>query len=125
MKATLIFILTLLSACSFYQRGDTLKQENGIVVGKQFVPDSRGTAVGTGFSSSGSMVTTVHSYGEKEKYVIIFKCDHNVLFSINDPAVYSKLSEGDTVIIDYYELLNKSKQVKDYEFIDANKILTP
>lgn len=96
-------------------------REKGIVVAKQFSPDTRQTVMGTGMSSSGELIITSHSVGDDQKFNIVFKCDHGVLFTINQPEVYAKLKEGDTVIIDYYELLNRKDAVRDYEFIDANK----
>lgn len=111
----------LLLSCSL-KRGERLLTENGKVVAKQYSPDTRQTVIGTGFSSNGSMVITSHSIGENQRFNIVFQCDHNVIFTINDPMVYAKLKEGDKVKIQYYELLNKKGTVKDYEFVDANTV---
>lgn len=119
MKIVLILLSVFLFSC--LHKKEPMLQENGVVVGKQFSPDTRRTVMGTGMSSNGGIVITTHQVGEDEKYTIVFKCDHGTIFNINDPEVYAKLREGDKVKIDYYELVNKKGVVKDYEFVDANK----
>lgn len=116
---TIIIASAVVSGC--LKRGDELKHEKGIVVEKQYVPDSRQVVTGAGFSSSGSLVFTTHQIGESEKYLVIFACEHGIVFPINNPDCYVKLSKGDTVQIDYYEIINRSGEVVDYDFIDANK----
>lgn len=99
-----------------------LKHETGYVVEKQYVPDTRQTVTGTGISSNGSVVFTSHAIGEQEKYVVIFKCDHGVLFAKNDMDLYGNLNKGDTVIIDYYEVLSDgSNEIVDLDFVSAHK----
>lgn len=99
-----------------------MQKEDGVVVEKQYFPDTKQTVTGTGFTSKGSMVITTHSIGENEKYIVIFKCSHGVVFSINKPELYGKLNKGDSVIIDYYEIVNKKGEVKDLDFVDANDV---
>jgi hypothetical protein len=94
--------------------------ERGVVIEKQYYPDTRQVVSGTGFSTSGHMVITSHTVGEKEKYMVILKCEHNIVFSINNPNVYGKLSKGDNITIDYYEIVNKKGEVVDFDFVDAN-----
>lgn len=72
-------------------------------------------------SSGGHLVIGTTSTGEDEKYMIIFHCSHDAVFSINSKYLYGKLRQGDTVTIDYYNILNKKNQVVNYEFVDANK----
>lgn len=118
MKYT--FFLLLLASC--LHKGETQKTERGRVIAKQYSPDTRQTVTGMGISSNGDTHLTFHYIGEDQKFDIVFKCDHGVVFTISDPEIYSKLEPGDTVNIDYYELVNKKGVVKDYDFIDANKI---
>jgi hypothetical protein len=119
IKPLFIISTIFLTSCSLTRKEPILK-EGGEVVGKQFTPDTRQTVMGTGFSSNGDIVITSHNIGDSEKYTVVFKCEHGVIFNINNPDLYAKLKEGDSVIIDYYELVNKKGEVKDLEFIDAN-----
>lgn len=111
-------LAVVLSGC--LNRREPMKQEQGYVVEKQYFPDTRQTVTGTGFSTSGNMVITTHNIGENEKYIVIFKCEHGVVFSINRTDLYGKLNKGDTVTIDYYEMVDGDGEVKDLNFIDAN-----
>ena len=114
LLATLLF-----SSC--LKIGGELKHEKGIVVAKQYQGEINTTATGVGMSTSGNMVVTTHSINEDAKFNVVFKCEHGVIFTINRDEVYLKVKEGDTVTIDYYEMLNKKGEVKDFDFIDANK----
>lgn len=113
-----VLLAVVLSGC--LDRREPMKQEQGYVVEKQYFPDTRQTVTGTGFSSKGSVVFTTHQIGENEKYIVIFKCEHGVVFSINRTDLYGKLNKGDTVTIDYYEMVNGDGEVKDLDFVDAN-----
>ena len=119
--AAILLLCAVFTSCNL-ERKEPMLKETGEVVGKQFTPDTRQTVTGTGFSSNGSMVITTHSISEEEKYTVIFKCQHGVIFTINKPELYAKLKEGDSVIIDYYELVNKKGEVKDLDFVDANAV---
>ncbi len=119
MKRLIIIALSsLLFGCL---HNSELKHEDGYVVEKQYFPDTRQTVTGTGFSSGGHIVITTHNIGENEKYIVIFKCHHGVVFSINRADIYGKLEKGDQVIIDYYERLNEDQEVRGLDFIDASK----
>jgi len=113
-----VLLAVVLSGCLDIR--EPMKQEQGYVVEKQYFPDTRQTVTGTGFSSKGSVVITTHQIGENEKYIVIFKCEHGVVFSINRTDLYGKLNKGDTVTIDYYEMVNGDGEVKDLDFVDAN-----
>jgi len=115
---SIIFLALVFTSC--YHKSE-LKHEEGYVIEKQYFPDTRQTVTGTGFTSKGSIVITSHQIGENEKYIVIFKCHHGVVFSINRPDIYGKLEKGDTVTIDYYELLNDDNEIKDLDFVDASK----
>lgn len=117
---TIIFLF-LLQGCLHKSE---LKHEDGEVVEKQYFPDTRQTVTGTGFSTNGHMVVTTHQIGENEKYIVIFKCSHGVVFSINRADVWGNLEKGDKVRIDYYEILNDDNQIKDLDFVNAHKKTT-
>lgn len=118
--AAILMLAAVLSSCN--HRKEPMQKENGVVVEKQYFPDTRQTVTGTGFTSKGSVVFTTHNIGEDEKYIVIFKCSHGVVFSINKPELYGKLNKGDSVIIDYYEIVNKAGEIKDLDFVDANAV---
>jgi hypothetical protein len=113
-----LLLAVVLSGC--LDRREPMKHEQGYVIEKQYFPDTRQTVTGTGFSTSGNMVITTHNIGENEKYIVLFKCEHGVVFSINRNDLYMKLNKGDTVTIDYYEMVNGDGEVKDLDFVDAN-----
>lgn len=115
--------LVMIWALSSCTHKSELKHETGYVIARQYFPDTRQTVTGTGFTSKGSVVITTHQIGESEKYIVIFKCDHGVVFSINRSDLFGKLTEGDTVQIDYYEVLrDKDESISDLDFVDANKL---
>ena len=113
-----VLLAVVLSGC--LNRREPMKHEQGYVIEKQYFPDTRQTVTGIGVSTSGNMIVTAHSIGENEKYLILFKCEHGVVFSINRNDLYVKLNKGDTVKIDYYEMINGDGEVKDLDFVDAN-----
>ena len=118
--AAILLLCAVLTSCT--HRKEPMSHEKGFVVEKQYFPDTRQTVTGTGYSTSGNLVVTTHSVGEDEKYIVIFKCEHGVVFSINRSDLYGKLNKGDSVIIDYYELVNDKGEVKDLDFVDANAV---
>lgn len=118
LLSSCVLIAMAISGC--LERKEPMKHETGYVVEKQYYPDTRQTVTGTGISTSGSIVFTSHDIGEDEKYIVIFKCEHGVVFSINRSELYGKLNKGDTVAIDYYEIINSDGEVKDLDFVDAN-----
>lgn len=114
-----LLILLVFTACT--HRSEP-KSEMGVIVEKQYFPDTNQIVSGTGFTSNGKMVFTSHHIGDDEKYIVIFKCDHGVVFSINRPDLYGNLNKGDKVRIEYYEILNRDNELKDLEFINAEKL---
>ena len=117
--ALLFILLFFVNGC--VERREPMKHELGYVVEKQYFPDTRQTVTGTGLSTSGNMVITTHNIGEDEKYIVIFKCEHGVVFSVNRPDLYADLNKGDTVNINYYDLVNSDGEIVDFDFVDANK----
>jgi hypothetical protein len=112
----------ILPSCS--QRRERVLHETGMVIEKQYHAEKnqKGTSSSVGSSTYDSHTTfSSHEVHEEEKYLVVFKCEHNTCFSINNPSVYSKLERGDTVTISYYEWVNDAGKVVDLEFIDADK----
>ena len=96
-------------------------RETGIVVAKQYAPEINASGAGIGMSSGGDMVLTHTSVHDDEKYMVVFKCQHGVVFSVNNKKVFAKLNDRDSVDINYYEIVNSEGRVKDFDFVDANK----
>lgn len=119
----IISLLTLiLSSC--VQRRERVLYETGVVIEKQYHAEKnqKGSSSSIGFSDNDSHTSfSTHELNEEEKYLVVFKCEHNTCFSINNPSVYSKLEKGDTATIRYYELVDHNDKVVDLEFIDADK----
>lgn len=120
MKAFIIIYLlaslTLIS-CDHLEKSK-LMHEHGYVIEKQFIPEVN--LDGSGVTSDGKVVFT-HSH-EDQKFTIAFKCQHGSIFTVNNLNVYQKINKGDSVKIDYYELLDHRGTVKDFDFVDANKL---
>ena len=123
MKTNLIFALIaiLLFSCCVEYHNSELKTENGTVIAKQFRGEIRGSEPTVGFTTGGEMTFGVVDIHVSEKFDVVFKCEHGVIFTINDPEIYSKIKEQDTVLIEYYEILNESNEIVDFDFLDANK----
>lgn len=123
MKKFKLIVLGLLTLASCTHKSDVLKQEKGFVFEKHYNPNTLQTSTGVGYSTSGNVVMTSHTTGESEKFTVIFECEHKVLFSVNDASIYMKFAKGDTVLIDYYEILEDgSNRIVDYEFVNASPI---
>jgi len=115
-------VITLLFACCGTIHKSELKQETGIVIAKQFRGEVNETGTGMGITTGGDMTMTTISIHESEKFDVVFKCEHGVVFIIDNVNIYTKMNEGDTVLIDYYELLDEDNILKDLDFVDANVI---
>lgn len=113
--------LFIIISCGSPERGPNLKRERGLVVAMQYEAPMDGSGNTTTYNSKGGVGfghTTIHT---DEKYMVVFRCEHSVVFSINSMELYAKLDERDSVIIEYYELI-EYKKVVDFDFVDANKI---
>lgn len=122
MKYAYIFLLLFLFSC--LHRAEKISHEPGVVVAKQFESSRTNTYTIYEPYYDGKTTTTIptfHTDYIPEKFLVVFKCAHGVVFTIDRQDIFVKLNERDTVSIDYYELLNKKGEVKDFEFIDANK----
>lgn len=114
-KLIIVALLGMVFGCT--SKNQTIRRESGKVIAKSYTPEI--DASGTGISSRGDAVFShIH---EDEKFSVVFRCEHGDLFTVNSLSVYEKLSEGDMVTIDFYEIMGWGGKVVDYDFIDANK----
>lgn len=107
-----------LNACTHKSE---IKTETGVVVEKQFSPSFDGKGSGMGYSTSGDLVVTNNNVHKAEQFVLVFKCEHNTLFTVDRKELYLTLEKGDTVTIQYREVLNSDNEVKDLDFVTATK----
>ena len=113
--------LVLILSTSCLKKDPILRHEFGVVVAKQYVPEVNKTQHGWTRTSKGELRPTTHYIHEDSQYDVVFKCEHGIVFTINKMAVFGKVKEYDTVVIDYYNLVNGDGEVKDFDFVDANK----
>jgi hypothetical protein len=119
-----VLLLFTLSSCA--NREGAMKSEKGVVIEKQFYPATSAVASGTGFNSSGDVTFSTHTISSEERFCIVFKCQHGVVFSINRDTLYSELEKGDSVTIFYYNLAYFfSKNPAGYDFVSAKKTERP
>lgn len=130
MKKICYLILPLFFISCFETEISDVLNENGIVIAKSFQPEINESAGGMGISMSGDVSFTSTSVHVKEKFVVVFRCDHGKIFKRDNLQLYEKLSEGDSVVITYREIYHvydadkpesKRTELVDYKFIDANK----
>lgn len=117
----LIGLLLLVLFVSCYHKSE-LKTEKGFVVEKAYSPEFDGNGSGFGMTTGGHGVITSQNVHKGEQFILVFKCEHNTVFSIEQKQLYTNLNKGDSVDIKFYEILNKSGEIKDYEFVTATKI---
>jgi len=118
--ALYILLATVLFSCKETHKSE-LMQEEGVVVAKQFRGEVNETGSSVGVTASGDMTFGTVNIHESEKFDVVFKCQHGVVFTIDNVDIYGKLKEGDNVIIDYYEIRYEDNTVKDLDFVDANR----
>lgn len=123
-KNILLLIICVAFACGEDHQWSDHKSEVGIVVAKQF----RGEIDASGSSldlnlDTGDLSVGVVTLHESEKFDVVFRCEHGILFTINDPDLYLKVQENDSVEIIYREYTGvESGKILDLDFIDANTI---
>jgi hypothetical protein len=122
MKIALFVLIIIIVSCNDEPRPPKeLRQEKGVVVAMQYVAPEDGGGGSTSYNWKDGSISSGHiSLHKDEKYMVVFRCEHGVVFSINSDELFAKLIEKDSVIIDYYEE-NRSWGDK-FDFIDANKI---
>lgn len=113
-------LIILLFACNTAHLSEQ-KQELGQVFEKQYTPEINASGSGVGFSSSGSTVITHTSVHDAEKYLLFFKCEHGVMFQVEDKHLWSNLNKGDSVRIYYYDILDEENKLIDFKFKTAVK----
>lgn len=119
LLATLLLLsfllpFTLLSCL----KTSAVKEEYGKVIEKQYSPAK--SSDGGGFTSSGKAVFVHES--EEQKFILLFKCQHGVLFPINRMELYGRLEKGDSVKIKFKEIY-AGERLYDFDFIDAQKVI--
>lgn len=113
-------LATVLFSCKETHKSE-LMQEEGVVIAKKFRGEVNETGSSVGFTTGGEMTFGTVNIHKSEKFDVVFKCQHGVVFTIDDVDIYGKLKEGDSVIIDYYEIRYEDNTVKDLDFVDANR----
>lgn len=119
MKKSLLILITLITLASCAKKSE-LKHESGTVIEKQFSPELNGSGTGLGISPNGPTIIS-ESIHKPEQYLLIIKCEHNTLFSIDRKNLYMTLEKGDTIDIQYYEYVNGDGEVVDFDFVGATK----
>lgn len=122
MKYLVLVLALLFISCNNLNRAPAISREKGIVVAMQYAAPIDGTGTTTTYNTDDKFGFGITSLHTDEKYMVVFRCAHKVVFSINNQSLYAKLNEGDSVVIDYYELTNKFGIVDDFEFVTANPI---
>jgi|GEM_PF-3941940 len=115
---TAIFIL---AAVSCRHKDAQLSKEYGEVIALSYYPDTHQMNVGYGISSSGHGVTTISSSGENEKWLVVFKCEHGMVFPIDRKELFSTLHQGDSVVIEYWNIRDSKDRIVDFDFYTAHK----
>lgn len=114
-------IVVLLASCT--HKREPMLTERGVVVAIQYGAPIDASGTTTTYNSNDGVGFGSASMHAEEKFMVVFRCEHGVVFSINRKELYAKLSERDSVNIKYYEVVNKKGEIKDLDFVDANKIL--
>lgn len=129
----LIVFCLLLASCGdefdYSTKHSPVRIEQGVVVAKGYQPETTTSGGGMGMSLDGDISFVGTSHTSKEKWAVVFRCQHNVLFTVDNSTIYERLSEGDSVYIKYKEIwrVNNVDTVKyksrfvDFEFVDAHK----
>lgn len=115
-------LLFILIAISCTHRREPMLYEKGDVVAMQYAPPIDGSGTTTTINSNGGIGWGSTSFHGEEKYMVVFRCEHGIVFSIDKKELFYKLKQGDTVQIDYYEIIDGDGAVKSFDFIDANKV---
>lgn len=97
-----------------------IKHEAGTVVAVQYKGPVDQTIEGSSYNFDHGRTWHTQNIKEDERFLVVFKCDHGVVFTINNSAVFAKVRQYDKVDIAYKELLTKDNQVVDIDFVDAN-----
>lgn len=104
-----------------YTHNGPAKHEKGIVIEKQFSPEFNASGTGVGLSGSGHMVVTTNNMHKEEEFLVVFRCEHKTVFSINRKDLFTNLEKNDSVDIEYCDVFNCRNELVDLEFITATK----
>lgn len=95
--------------------------ESGVVVAKAYKGQINGDVTTVNMDMNGDLGIGIGSVHVNERFDIVFKCDHGLIFTVNNADVFVKLEEGDEVTIDYTETHNGEGKTVRINFVDANK----
>jgi hypothetical protein len=115
-----IFLLSIIFILGCNKRSE-LKHETGYIIEKQFSPEFNGSGSGLGITTGGDLVISESAIHEKEHFMLVVKCEHNTIFTIDRKDLYAKLDKGDTIDIKYYEYTNSEGKVVRFDFVNATK----
>lgn len=121
---TIVTILSVVFTLNSCNHKSELKTEKGFVMEKKFVPEYSDSHCSLGMTTDGKAVIVDQSTFKPEQFYILFKCQHNTVFSTERKDLYTVLNAGDSVIIYYYEILDDVENtIEDYQFVTAKKII--
>jgi len=127
MKKLIYLLIPIFFISCFDTEVSGVMNEGGFIIAKSYRDEINDTAPGMGISMNGDVSFTATSVHVPESYTIVFRCEHNKIFKIDDARIYEKVQEGDSVVITYREMYRiyddnpKERVLVDYKFIDANK----
>lgn len=98
-----------------------LKTDNGTVIEKQYVPDTRQIVSGTGFSTNGSLIITTHSIGQDEQFIVIIKSNKGLVFSTNEREIFGRLNKNNNVKLKYHEIRDSNNKIIDNTLISVKE----
>lgn len=99
-----------------------IKHESGTVMAVQYKAPVNQEIEGHSYNFDHGMSYHTQNIKEDERFMVVFKCDHGVVFSINNANVFGKVKQYDKVDIAYKEELTDDNQVIDIDFVDANPV---
>lgn len=99
-----------------------VKHETGTVVAVQYKAAIDQTVEGSSYNFDHGRSWHTQNIKEDERFMVVFKCDHGVVFSINNANVFGKVRQYDKVDIAYKEELTEKNEVIDIDFVDTNPV---
>jgi len=129
-----------LAGCSEYTKNEQseILYEKGKVITTLYNKEHTSTDIAPGMTSGGDIAISVNSTTFPETWGVVFRCEHGNKFPIigkenKYKKLWEKFDDGDSVNIAYKENYKVkyerktdkviAKELTDYDFIDAEKIL--
>jgi len=136
--STFLILAGSLNSCDYTKTEQSeILYEKGKVITTLYNQKHSDSEIGAGMTTGGDLVVTSNSIDIPEKWGVVFKCEHGNKFPIMGKGeeykkLWKELEEGDSVKISYkenYKIIYdyktdkpKSKELIDYDFINAKKI---